>query len=161
MTTTLKVLPCSAQFPLGDPTEHEQNEIFRVVFDWRDCTHCANQGICSAVECSWKRKSRLVQYLQFYNNITAWSTPADLNEHRYALSSHKDLLDIVRIIKENPERPRRELMREHFSTYGPPQPAVMDQRRAFDLAMTVIGMIPCSAKNPYYGRLDPMRAPIY
>jgi hypothetical protein len=159
MSASFKILPCLAQFPLGDPPVDVENEVCRALFGWRDCAECTNQNSCTAIECPWKRKTYLSHYLQFYFETTGWSTPTDLSEQRYALGSHHDLLNIVRLINDKPECRRRKLMIDHFSTYGHPQPALADQKRAFDLAITIIAMIACSECNPYYRRLDPMLAP--
>jgi hypothetical protein len=161
MAAEFKILPCLAQFPLGDPSADVKDEVCRALFGWYDCSGCMNQGSCTEFGCPWKRRAYLSHYLRFYLDITAWSTPADLSEQRYALRSHQDLLSIIRLIKDNPNSLRKELMGEHFSTYGHPQPALTDQKRAFNLAITIIVMIPCSEYNPYYRHrmLDPMLAP--
>jgi hypothetical protein len=161
MAVEFKILPCLAQFPLENPSVDVEDEVYRVLFSWRDCDDCTNKGVCMAIGCPWKRRAHLGHYLQFYFKITGWNTPTDLSERRYALRDHRDLLDIVRLIKNKPKTRRRELMEDHFSIYGQPQPALADQKRAFDLAITVITMISCTECNPHYQLLDPILAPVH
>lgn len=160
MAAEFRILPCLAQFPLADPPATVENEVCQALFGWRDCVECTNKGGCMVIGCPWKRKAQLSHYLQFYFDTTGWSTPTDLSEQRYALGSHHDLLAIIRLINDKPNHPRRKLMVDHFSAYGYPQPALADQKRAFDLAITLIAMISCSECNPYCRRLDPMLAPV-
>jgi len=157
MAAEFKILPCMAQFPLENPSVDMKDEVYRGLFGWRDCADCNNKGDCVATGCPWIRRARLDHYLQFYFETTRWSTPTDLSERRWALRDHHDLLGIVRLVKDQPRRRRRELIEDHFSTYGHPQPALADQKRAFDLAITVITMIYCSECNPRYQHptLDP------
>jgi len=159
MAAEFKILPCLAQFPLENLSVGVEDEVCRVLFGWRDCADCTNKGGCMATGCPWVRRTQLGHYLQFYFETTKWSTPTDLSERRWALRDHYDLLSIVRLIKDQPSRRRRELMEAHFSTYGDPQPALADQKRAFDLAITVITMISCSECNPHYR--NPMLAPVH
>ncbi|KAF2259287.1 hypothetical protein CC78DRAFT_621178 [Lojkania enalia] len=70
-------------------------------------------------------------------------TPEELFDTKIALREHKDLLEIIRLLKQKPNYPRGELIVEHFSKYGEAQPHVRDQHRAFDLATRILVMAQC------------------
>jgi hypothetical protein len=83
----------------------------------------------------------------------------DLYGIRHALISHEDLLNIIKLLKENPNEPCNLVVKKHFATYVE-EPNDIDQLRAFDLAMKVMTMIPCSLTRSSLVRWKPGCAPV-
>lgn len=63
-----------------------------------------------------------------------------------ALGCHEDLLHIITLIKDHPVSTKKQLMTQHFTTLGGSTarvPAVSDQDRAFNLAVSILLYINC------------------
>jgi hypothetical protein len=146
-------------FPLRDCPADMLERLCRALWKWQNCSWCANNGGCLKSLCPWNEKACLEPYLRYYFDITAAYMPEDWVESKQVLNNHEDLLDIVRFIKDRPERQRETLMSEYFDRFGPTQPLEVDKRRAFDLAFGIISMLPCAEKN-HYLRLHPNVAPV-
>jgi hypothetical protein len=102
----------------------------------------------------------LDQFLRFFKATTSWSMPEEIFGGQAALRNHKDLLDIVRLLKYRPNDTRAILAEEHFASYGDAQPESIDQHRAFNLAVRVMTMVQCSVESssrvPWRGGYKPV-----
>jgi hypothetical protein len=145
-------LPIPDHFPLRDPPDNVFEEVCQVLWGWKSCSICHNQGTCQAGNCPWNRTKFLNLYLSFYRQTTSWSTPEYWPEPWPALNSHSDLMNVVRFIKSQPNCPRRQLIDSYFAKYGSPKTPDVDKNRAFDLGMNVLALLPCTSRNQYYNR---------
>jgi hypothetical protein len=146
-------------FPLEFVSDQVLKKLCQVLWDWEDCSQCGNNEDCVLLSCPWTRLPALKSFFQMYKRATFWSIPEDLYGMRHALRSHEDLLDIIKLLKENPNEPRNLVATKHFATYVE-EPNDIDQLRAFDLAMKIMTMIPCSLTRSSLVRWKPGCAPV-
>ncbi|KAJ4387900.1 hypothetical protein N0V93_008503 [Gnomoniopsis smithogilvyi] len=113
------------------------------------------------------RWTRLDPFFDFYKASTASyvSNLLQVNDDPPALTKHEDLLDIIRLLKENPSRPRGDLVKECFSPdpRAPEdyrKPAESDIHRAFNLATRIITMVNCAGENQPADLLDDGSEPL-
>lgn len=147
-------------FPLEGPSDSIFKTLCKILWDWEDCTMCNNDGSCQTALCPWRRLSALDPYFDFFKATTSWSMPEEIFGGRAALRNHKDLLDIIHLLKQRPHDPRGILIEEHFANRGDAQPEIIDQHRAFALAVRVMTMARCSIEStsraPWKGGFDPL-----
>lgn len=152
--------PLLELFWLENPPENTLKLIIQTLFGWDDCLACDRSGTCPLWNCTWNRRQLLDQYLEFYRVVSSWSMPEGLNQGNPALRNHDDLTDIIYLIQQRPDLPRKELIQIHFSSYRSALPDPLDQNRAFDLAMRVLTMIECSPRRCSRVNWSPGFAPI-
>ena len=131
-------------FPLESTSQKNVEKLCEALFGWKDCTQCANGGVCSLATCSWRRLPILEPYLQFYRTNTSWSIPEELYSNSCALATHEDLLDIIRLVKRHPDTSYKTLVSMHMLKNGGRLLNGSDQRRAFNLAVKVMTMVSCA-----------------
>jgi hypothetical protein len=129
-------------WPLERVPDLVEEELCKILWNWEECNDCEQKPGCVKSYCVWQRRKDFEVFFKLYKEAAIWSVP----EERPALRDHQDLLNIVRLLKINPDTTRRELIQEHFSTYGNPLPDEEEQGRVFDLAVKVMTTVEC---NPF------------
>lgn len=81
--------------------------------------------------------------------------PEYFTERRWALSRHEDIVEIIRLVRDNPRRSLSQLALDYYrskddSEGGDPEKA--DQKRAFNLAATILTTVNC-ALSPHSSEL--------
>ncbi|KAK2612542.1 hypothetical protein QQS21_001480 [Conoideocrella luteorostrata] len=69
--------------------------------------------------CTRKSVDRLGPFFGFYENVTAYYPPDVVGNSHSALQSHKDLRDVVPLLKKKLDVPRNQLSAEYFGTRFP------------------------------------------
>jgi hypothetical protein len=93
----------------------------------------------------------------FYREITYQYTPEDRYKSLSILRNHIALLEIVAFIQHHPQYPRKQLIAEHRGDNGVISLTDANTNQAFDLALSVLSMIPfaesnlCLDRNPVDG----------
>ncbi|KAK2009126.1 hypothetical protein LZ32DRAFT_565398 [Colletotrichum eremochloae] len=136
-------------FPLAVPlTDVEKQELTRILWQWPLCHGCNFGQPCASTTCPWKRLHRLEPFFQFYSFYTSSYAPDFMGENAPALKSHRELFGILKLLKQNPTVDRQSLTTDHFSSVEDCiRPLDSDQHRAFNLAMRILTMTPCSSEN--------------
>lgn len=140
----------SSPFPLEHVSDQQLQQLCEVLWSWKICLRCRTGQGCTGTDCSWPRSHRLAKYFAFYKDITALYVPEFLPGSHPALRSHEDLFEIIRVLKTQPDVPRSQLTKHHFSNRDSgtaPIPPVSDQNRAVSLAVRAMTMIQCSAEK--------------
>lgn len=132
-------------FPLHEVAGTDLQCLGRVLWGWELCSNCDGQLKCANADCPWSRAEKLAGFWNWYKDITAMYVPEQVCKTA-ALRSHDDLLNIIRLIKTEPEQPRSHLTQHFFANRddaqtGLPNPA--DQSRAFNMAARVLLMVNC------------------
>jgi hypothetical protein len=140
-------------FPLTGVTDAELQQLSQTLWNWDICNGCQNGQTCVAPSCSWKRSARLGRFFDFYKEATSFYVPELLPGSKPALRNHGDVLEIIRLIRSQPNTSRSELTRAYFSQRDTPPPPA-DQHRAFNLAIKIMSMVTCSAENQPSGLLE-------
>jgi hypothetical protein len=149
------VVPLAEIFPLEHIPDIILEKLCRVLWGWKDCSYCNNEGNCRITACPWERLAALRPFFLSYKRSTSWSTSEDAYDTRHALRSHEDLLKIIELLMKKPDDSLNQLVEEYFSTYLN-EPDKADQLRAFNLAIRCITMIRCSLKRSSLVRSTPL-----
>ncbi|KAK0382497.1 hypothetical protein CLIM01_00154 [Colletotrichum limetticola] len=125
--------------PLKAITTPQLDMLCEALWDWKP--HVDNEIVDARRE-----TTKLGPYFQYYREITASYVSVAFPPYEIqALRSHDDLLDIIKLIKSNPEATRTDLTTTHFSGRQNGGKTVQkDENIAFNLAVGVILMISCS-----------------
>ncbi|UZP36553.1 hypothetical protein NXS19_004369 [Fusarium pseudograminearum] len=148
LPVTPSMFELSSPYPLKELTDQDLQNLVVVLWNWKLCDNCKigpGQQPCSPQACPGVRWSRMRLFFDYYGKVTAEYVPDMVVGVPPALQSHTDLISIIRVLKENPDKTRAELTVICFSnlrTDEIPMPA--DQNRALDLALRVMTMITCS-----------------
>ncbi|KXX76823.1 hypothetical protein MMYC01_201914 [Madurella mycetomatis] len=144
-------------FPLHVVTAAELRGLCQALWDWKLCNDCqVAEGTwtrtCREAGCPWgQRSERLGPFFDFYRETTCSYVPDFFGNEEQALRGHRDLFDIIRLIREyDYTLPRNLSVREYFAgRYVNGQSLVpeADQDRAFDLAARVLTMTNICADN--------------
>ncbi|KAF4508095.1 hypothetical protein G6O67_004520 [Ophiocordyceps sinensis] len=140
-------------FPLQSITDSELQRLAQALWNWDICEPCQSGAPCVLPSCSWRRSARLWRFFDFYKAITASYVPELLPGSKPALRDHADVLDIILLLRANPDTQRHALTHDYFRRRViKPPPA--DQHRAFNLVVQVMTMVKCSAENQPSGLLE-------
>jgi hypothetical protein len=144
--------------PLRSTSRDQLHNLCVALWGWEVCSNCGPGGGfgCASGVCQWQRSKRLESFFDYYKIVTASYVPELLPGKRSALRNHADVLDVILHIKERPDVPRRELTDHYFSKRdgGRNLPPIVDQDRAFNLAVGILSMINCSTTNQSSGYLE-------
>ena len=166
-THAMAIDALESPFPLKGITDRDLQKLAQALWDWNICTPCQDDQTpatpCAQPSCSWRGGStRLYHFFDFYKDVTSYYVPELLPGSRPALRSHADVLDIIKLLKTHPDKPRSELTEQYFSERrdSAPRPPAVDQHRAFNLAVKIMSMVTCSAENQPLGLLELGTQPI-
>ena len=142
------------QFPLTDVNESDLQRLSQVLWSWSFCERCEQGKACVTESCDWQRAKRLKPYFDRYKVLTASYEPEDLRTP--AMSTHKDLLEIIRRLKANADEERAQLTSIAFRNRPTSDslPPMEDQRYAINLAVKIMTMINCSAQQRNRGLIE-------
>lgn len=151
-------MPNPSPFPLEKVSDDEIKELAAALWSWSTVDGC-NQLKCNGCDndnCTGRRLKRLAGFFENYKDITAAYEPDISLEQTPALSSHGDLLRIIKILQSHPDIPRSELITRAYAQVpaGPPRASLDDQEHAINLAVRVMLMVNCSAQKQSLGLLE-------
>lgn len=105
---------------------------------------CTAEVTCANGQCVWSRRPELGLFLQFYETKTWYMRVAS---NRSAFRAHRDLINIIRPLKERIDTPRSVLIEEHWQHYNmETRPLREDHDHVFEVAIGIMTMVDCSAK---------------
>ncbi|KAL9130278.1 MAG: hypothetical protein Q9217_001489 [Psora testacea] len=135
------------QFPLTDVNESDLQRLAQILWSWSFCERCEQGRSCVTESCDWQRAKRLKPYFDRYKILTASYEPEDVRTP--AMSTHEDLLEIIRRLKANADEERAQLTSIAFRNRSKSDslPPTEDQRYAINLAVKIMTMINCSAQQ--------------
>lgn len=141
--------------PLEKITDKDCQELSKCLWKWQLCGNCSGKEACTNQSCPWNRKDMVRSYLARYARLTSSYVP-EYFAARQALSRHKDLLDIMQLVKGNPDKTKSWMMQQVFKTAIDPKnaPAVADQERAFNLAASVLLSVNCGMSDGYADQIE-------
>lgn len=101
--------------PLEKITDKDCQELSKCLWKWQLCGNCSGKEACTNQSCPWNRKDMVRSYLARYARLTSSYVP-EYFAARQALSRHKDLLDIMQLVKGNPDKTKSWMMQQVFKT---------------------------------------------
>jgi hypothetical protein len=146
-------------FPLQVVTTGDLGALCHVLWGWElcdNCLHATSKGLsrCGVALCScaWGRRAeRLEPFFEFYRQTTRPYVPDFFGDHDQAIRSHRDLLDILVLIKSHgTDRTRGGCMAEYFGRRSGGEESLVpqsDQDRAFELAARIMTMTHVSCEK--------------
>lgn len=146
-------------FPLRNPTDKDFGRLCQSLWDWEDCNKCQNRGDCFTESCQWTRLPSLSPYRLFYRDATYRYTSDDWFKSLPMLQNHGDLHRLIRYILAHPNTPREKLVAKHSTHVSHAQATKTDISRDFNLACSIISMLPCAERNSFHVRC-PGPAPV-
>jgi hypothetical protein len=145
-------------YPLTNATNEDLAAICEVLWGWSPCLEWTQKTKCQAVQaCPCARAARLGPFFDFYRTVTAHYLPDIIGTSNTALRSHKDLRDIIGLLKAQSGTPRQKLTDGYFAkrqAAGGAMPPTGDQNRAFNLAARVILMVQSTVEHQTEGLLE-------
>lgn len=145
-------------FPLRRHNDEVLRNLGTELWNWQLCQACVHKPKCNSESCPWNKKEALSFFWRSYESI-ANRYYAQAPEAA-VLSSHDDLLAIIKAIKAHPDWTRAELTMHRFSnSHARPNKILveMDQTRAVNMAASVVFLIDCGYKNSYTDEVAPFR----
>src|SRR5262249_8609134 len=124
-------------FPLASVTQENLARLCEALWGWRPCVEWLGERQCLIPECSCRRAVKLEAFCAYTRHVPVYYLPDNFGNSDAALRSHDDLIDIIILLKETPDRHRSQLTAEYFiqrtqdNNRRPPQ---SDQDRAFNMA---------------------------
>lgn len=143
----------AAYIPLRNPDDHDFGELCSNLWGWIDCAACGNRGTCTSESCQRVKLLSLSTFWKFYRDATYWYTSDSWFESQPLLQSHSELNRLVRFIVEHSETPRECLTADYArqeSREQATQATDADKICAFNLAYSVIAMLPCAERNSFH-----------
>lgn len=145
-------------FPLRKHSDEELQNLGTELWNWQLCHACMHKSTCGTKSCPWSKKEALNFFWKSYESITDKYYPQA--PEGAVLSSHGDLLAIIKAMKAHPDWTRTELTMHHFSNSDtrPDKTLVeMDQIRAVNMAASVLFLIDCGYRNSYTNEIAPFK----
>ncbi|KAI9857496.1 MAG: hypothetical protein M1813_008246 [Trichoglossum hirsutum] len=150
-------------FPLENASDHQLRKLGQILWGWQLCGSCEARYNCKTTTCPWQRSKRLARFFEYYRDATSSYVPELLPGSHPALRAHEDVLEIIQLLKVKPDIPRSQLTHSYFASRGGgqvPLPPLLDQERAFNLAVRVMAMVNCSVQPGSSGLLECGSRPI-
>ncbi|KAL7625219.1 hypothetical protein AAE478_004434 [Parahypoxylon ruwenzoriense] len=154
-------------YPLSKASRQDLADLCEILWFWRPCSDWIEDRDCEqrlrGVECSCQRAEKLASFFDFYRDVTAFYVPELTGDSVPALEAHRDLLEIIKSIKSNTDKPRLQLTLDYFNGCTEPGSQRLpssDQNRAFSLAIRVMTMMQCSIDDQSDGLLETGSQPI-
>ena len=137
--------------PLEFVAETDLQDVCKCIWGWRLCGGCVGNPKCKTTLCSWKGRDRVQPALSRYIRLCSYYTPVSTTHH--ALRCHQDLLEIMNLIKEEPNQSKEESMEQFFAGRQTHIP-ISDQERAFNLAISILLSINCGVPGSHADNLE-------
>ena len=130
--------------PLEIVTDTDLQNLARCLWNWRLCGSCDGKAHCDTATCPWTRRDRVEPAIARYECLCLYYMP--ISTAQQALINHRDLLAIVKVIRENAIVSKKDLMEGYY--VGPRDLVpVPDQEKAFNLAVSVLLYVNCGMPN--------------
>jgi hypothetical protein len=131
-------------FPLQTLTHEDLQKLAHCLWRWQLCGACHGRPVCFDTGCPWSRAAKLGAFWSRYRRLTGAYVPEFFTDTP-ALTSHADVFNIIRIIKEFPHITREQLLRRTFGqgVRLTSTPAKSDTSHAINLAASVILLTGC------------------
>lgn len=131
-------------YPLQHVANETLQELAECLWEWQLCGNCRGISICVRTACPWSRAKKLRTFWDRYRKLTGAYVP-EYFTNTPALSSHGDLLSIIRLITSHPNVAREQLIRQKFGqeTGSANLPATSDSSRAINLAASILLLTNC------------------
>lgn len=138
-------------YPLRDPPEQTLSAMCAIFYSQHDGGQCNRLGECSRATYLHNSRLSLEPYLEHYREITFLYTSENWQSPGSALTNHDDLHKLLKLLKQYPHRPKSELIADCFGTddHGS-KLDVTSRNRAFDLALSILAMVPFAKKNLFH-----------
>jgi hypothetical protein len=152
-----------APFPLEGVTETQLRKLCQVLWEWPACIGCTTGQPCAISQCPWQRWTKLEPFFQYYREVTSFYVPELLPRSPPALRGHEDIFDIIQLLKDKPKVPRSQLTNDYFFNRDGGRgttPPLIDQNRAFNLAVRIMTMVNCSIESQPSGLLEFASQPV-
>jgi hypothetical protein len=130
--------------PLEIVTETDLQNLAKCLWDWRLCGNCDGKAHCDAATCPWTLRDRVNPALSRYTRLCSYYMPIETAQQ--ALNDHLDLLAIIKVIKDNADVSKKDLM-EGYYVGARDLVHVSDQEKAFNLAVSVLLYMNCGMPN--------------
>lgn len=127
-------------YGLGPVDDSARQQLGRVLWKWKLCGSCNDKPSCGQSSCVWNQADSFSAFWDIYERMTEAYSPAHLGRSA-ALTSHKDLLNIIEEIQRQPNVPRKTLVQNIFEgrRAGDDElPEERDQERAFSIAASIL-----------------------
>ncbi|KAH9884002.1 hypothetical protein F4778DRAFT_578610 [Xylariomycetidae sp. FL2044] len=138
-------------FPLQTPTYEDLRGLCRALWDWPDCQACEMQQPCNREDnCPWDRFESLGQFFDHYKSVTRAYVPEFLQGRPPALSTHDDVFELIKLLRNNVDTPMAELVERYYQGRGDRSvglPATTDQKRALAVAARITMMVDISQQT--------------
>ena len=132
-------------FPLSTISTKQLQSVGQCIWGWQLCGACDGNPRCNQSTCPWSRTEQLQAFWDRYTTLTEAYVP-EFSTAQPALSSHEDLLNIIRVIRDQPDLKREQLIERHFQagTPGSPNPSMIsDQNRSMNIAASILFLTNC------------------
>jgi hypothetical protein len=150
-------------FPLESVSDGQLQKLGQILWGWQLCGKCESRNGCPTAGCPWQRSTRLARFFEYYKGVTASYVPELLPGSHPALRTHEDVLDIIRMLKAQPDARRSQLTHNYFTSRDGghvPLPPLADQDRSFNLAVRIMTMVNCSVQRQSFDLLEYGSQPI-
>ncbi|KAF2823929.1 hypothetical protein CC86DRAFT_355267 [Ophiobolus disseminans] len=130
---------------LREVSVQDFQQLSQCIWNWEFCGHCSGDKACLTATCSWSRARRLDYFWDRYRDVTEAYVP-ELSSATPALTSHHDLLEVIRSIRTHPNWNREQLMQHNFVDGVEDTAscaAVSDQSRAMNIAASLLFLTNC------------------
>jgi len=137
-------------------TDDQKVQLAKTLWGWTPCENCLGLR-CVTRTCPSRRMARLDTFFKYYGKMTASYVPSLLPGTRPAIQSHNDITEIIKLLKDNPDKTRSQLINDHFSSPNQQTqnaPTDQDKNRAFDLAVRILVMVNSSSDLKATNRLE-------
>ena len=146
-------------YPLRTATEADLRHLSQALWSWHECpaasgpatTTDSHQDVTCGLDCPWGRHAKLAPFHALYRTLASSYVPDLDYGSSPALRSHKDLGDIIQLLKDCPDESRAQLMAQYFGSRRAldqaDTPGAADQERAFSLAAWVMTGVACSGDD--------------
>ncbi|TGJ79193.1 hypothetical protein E0Z10_g9577 [Xylaria hypoxylon] len=148
-------------YPLAKVSRNDFAKLCEALWEWWPCADWIAERTCQHINqdpgCHYQDAERLQPFFDFYRDTTAYYVPELTGGSSQVVKTHDDLIQIIRYVKCHSNLPRLQLMTEYFAAYSKIEFRGMissDQDRAFSLAVRVMTMLHCSARDQSDGLLE-------
>ncbi|KAK6499111.1 hypothetical protein TWF481_011682 [Arthrobotrys musiformis] len=145
--------------PSSSMSDEQRHLIGRTIWDWNDCGNYkgdhSHRTHCSSRICATDLLEKLASFFGFYQSeVAVYGLEKSRNAHA-ALSTHKELCELIKTIKANPSLVKTELGKQAFPDKDDGAVTPFDeQERAINLAANLITMTSCMGSNKDILRLE-------